>query len=76
MKVQVIKKTKEEFINLHKSYDEKTINEWLNHWSSYGYGNLGDKKVVQCCVHDELLVDLVVSGYHNKCDILWIYLIK
>lgn len=76
MEVQVIKKTKEEFINLHKSYDKNTINEWLNHWSNYGYGDIGGKRVIQCCIYDESLIDIVSSGYEGRCEILWIYLIS
>lgn len=76
MEVKVFKTTREEFISLNHSASKKTINEWLNHWSYYGYGDIGGKRVIQCCIKDDKMIDIVVNGYKGRCDILWIYLIE
>lgn len=76
MEVKVFKTTREDFISLNHGTSKKTIDEWLNHWSNYGYGDIGGKRVIQCCIYDESLIDIVSSGYEGRCEILWIYLIS
>lgn len=76
MEVKVFKTTREDFISLNHGTSKKTIDEWLNHWSNYGYAELGSKKFIQCCIKDDKMIDIVVNGYKGRCDILWIYLIE